>query len=190
MTPLCDRNTAAWRLFHLPYDTMVPQLSQYSVEYLRKNPIQSTGNRQVDRLRQNIMVPAKHTTAGLAMLYNEGHAFSLMHYQDCVQIYSDIQRHFMDWRDQVYQGAEPSWFPPIEELRMFEQIAIEVHDLAKKLEPKNVTTSAVFESIMAMNRRRNLVGTNKFIRERNTTNGQLNPYQSIVDAIEAYVVEG
>lgn len=186
---LCERYTAAWRLFHLQYDCMLPDSAGYSANYLRKNHVNVTGDRQVDSLRHGQLSRGKHTAAGLAMLMAEGHAVGLIHYKDCVQIFADIQRHLGDWNEQINFFAHPDNFPPIEDLRQFEDLAIEVYETAKKLEPKQEQRSQIFDSLMDMNRKRNLRGTNKWLQSRIETDGKLNPYVSLVDAIERYVVE-
>ncbi|MBW6072684.1 hypothetical protein KZ856_37545, partial [Pseudomonas aeruginosa] len=77
----------------------------------------------------------------------------------------------------------------IEDLRLFEALAIEVYELAKKLEPREDVRSQIFDSLVAMNRRRNLASTNKWLQARSEVEGKLKPYVSIVDQIERYIVE-
>ena len=186
---LCDRYTAAWRLFNLRYEVVSPDHAGYSTHYLRNNHINVTGDKQVDRARESQMSRGQQTAAGIAMLMNEGYSVGLVNYKDCVQIYADIQQHLGDWREQTLFHSHPDGFPPIEDLRAFEALAVEVYELAKKLEPREDVRSKIFDSLVEMNRRRNLTSTNKWLRERSETDGKLKPYVSIVDQIERYVVE-
>lgn len=190
MKPLCDRYTAAWRLFHLQFDCMAPEMSAYGPEYLRKNYMNVSGNRGVDKLRLNQMQRVRLTPAAMAMYMAEGQPVGLVYYHDCVQIYADVQKHISDWRDQCSGMTHASAFPAMEELRMFEALALEVHVLAKKLEPKEDLQSRVFDELISMSRRRNLTGTNKWLRQKAEREaGVLKPYVSVVDEIERYVVE-
>ena len=188
---LVDRNTAAWRLFHLKYPVLVPELSAYSPDYLRSNPLPSTGDRALDDMRESNMVATKHTAAGLAMLLSQGYPFGLLQIKDCVQIYSDIQNHLNDWNDQTLSYIHPNEFPPIDELRMLESLAIEVYVIAKKLEPNESVRSKIIDSLISMNRSRNLVSTNRWLRDRNRDQRtkEIKPYDSIVDKIERYIAE-
>ncbi|AEH03529.1 hypothetical protein AVT69_gp104 [Pseudomonas phage PhiPA3] len=186
---LCDRRTAAWRLFHLQFPAVAPYMAGFSAEYLRDNAINGTGDKYVDRDRQNELVRTSLTAAAMAMLMGQGYTIGLLNFQDCVQIYHDIQQHFADWRDQCVFGAHPSGFPPIEDLRLFEDLALEVHGLAKKLEPAGRNSSHVFDSLLMMARKRNLTATNRYFDGLQKNDGQLKPYVSIVDDIERYVVE-
>lgn len=187
---LVTRNTAAWRLWNLRYSVQVPQLALYSAEYIRKNGIGITGDKQTDRGRLNMLVSVNQTVAGLALIYNEGHPFSIPTHDDCVQIYSDIQEHLRTWRDCTYSGVHPDSFPPLDDFRLFESIAVEVYSTAQRLEPKKEEArSFIFERIMRLNRRRNLAATDTYMRKRvQDEAGELNPYVSLVDEIEAYIL--
>lgn len=189
MKPLIDRYTAAWRIFNLRYDVMIPELSGYSVEYLRNNYINVSGDKVTDNLRRNSMVRGKQTVAGLAMLMMDGYGFGIIKAEDCIQIYADIQGHLGDWLGQCRGAMDPRDFPPLDEFRALEAIAIEVYEISKKLEPKEDLRNKLYDSLIAMNRTRNLVGTNKWLRDRLVENGKVRPYTSIVDEIERYVVE-
>lgn len=184
------RNTAAWRIWNLRFHVRVPALSQYSNEYMRKNYINITGDRQLDKIRMNQMVDVHHTCAGLALIIAEGHTFAILDRWDCVQMYSDIQEHFRNWLDMTYSGQPPSAFPPIDDLRLLEVLALEMHTEAQRLSPKDrEIASRIFDGIERMNRRRNLMASDKAARERVSANGQLKPYNSIVDQIERYILE-
>lgn len=188
--PLVTSNTAAWRLWNLRYQVMVPQLAMYSAEYIRKNGIGVSGDKQTDRGRLNMLVAVNQTVAGLALIFNEGHPFSIPYHDDCVQIYADIQEHLRTWRDATYSGVHPDSFPPLDDLRLFEAIAVEVYATAQRLEPqKEEARSFIFERIMRLNQRRNLTAANAYLRKRSQDeDGQLTPYVSLVDQIEEYIL--
>ena len=187
---LIVRNTAAWRIWNLRFPMKVPMLAQYSNEYIRKNAVNISGDKKLDRMMVNQMVDVNQTCAGLALIISEGYSVSITNRWDCVQIYSDIQEHFRNWLDMTYSGYPPDAFPPIEDLRLLEALALEMHTEAQRLSPKDrEVASRIFDGIERMNRRRNLVAADKHARERSMAGGQLRPYNSIIDQIEKYILE-
>ena len=141
-------------------------------------------------MRLNQMVDVRHTCAGLAMVIDEGHPFQIIDRWHCVQMYSDIQEHLRNWLDLTYSGYPVTAFPPIDDLRLLERVALEMHSESQRLQPKDrEVASRIFDGIARMNRRRNLVATDKQERERVMANGQIKPYNSIVDQIERYILE-
>lgn len=189
MTALITRNTAAWRLFNLRYIVLLPVAAQYSKEYLANNTFESTGDVKLDRLRLDLFDQTRVTVAALAMFVSEGYDFDMLNYQDCVQIFYDIQTHLNDWLLQTRTYIRVEDIPPIEDFRAFESIAITIYAHALRLEPKATVASEIFNNLVSMNRSRNLTATNKWLNERNKTKGELNPYVSVVDQLERFVVE-
>lgn len=189
MTALITRNTAAWRLFNLRYIVLLPVAAQYSKEYLANNSFESTGDVKLDRLRLDLFDQTRVTVAALAMFVTEGYDFDMLNYQDCVQIFHDIQTHLNDWLLQTRTYIRVEDIPPIEDFRAFESIAITIYAHALRLEPKATVASEIFNNLVSMNRSRNLTATNKWLNERNKTKGELNPYISVVDQLERFVVE-
>lgn len=188
--PLIVRNTAAWRIWNLRFHVQLPMLAQYSTEYMRQNAINVSGDKKLDKLRMNQLVDVRQTCAGLAMILSEGYSISILNRWDCVQMYSDIQEHFRNWLDMTYGGYPPEAFPPIDDLRLLETLALEMHTEAQRLSPKDrEVASRIFEGIDRMNRRRNLAATDKQARERVMVGNQLKPYNSIIDQIERYILE-
>jgi hypothetical protein len=189
--PLVTRHTAAWRIWNLRYHVKVPTLSQYSADYIRKNGVPATGDKKVDRERMNQLVDVKQTLAGLAIILSEGHPFAIMNREDCVQMYSDIQEHFRNWLDLTYSGLPPGAFPPIEDLRLLEMVALEIYAEAMRIKPgDHVNPSGIFERIMHLNRRRNLAAAERYAAKRIAdAAGHLKPYTSMVDIIERYILE-
>jgi hypothetical protein len=186
---LITRNTAAWRIWNLRFHVQIPTLAQYSAEYLRKNYINISGDRSLDKLRMNQLVDVKQTCAGLAMIIAEGYSFSILNRWDCVQMYSDIQEHFRNWLDMTYGGYPPDAFPPISDMRLLETVALEMHSEAQRLAPADrEQASRIFEGINRMNRRRNLAASDKQARDRVMQGGQLKPYNSMIDQIEKYIL--
>lgn len=186
---LIERNTACWRLFNLPYVVLVPELSLYSSNYLKNNPMPITGDVEVDHLRINRMTQTRMTVAGIAMITLEGYDFGVLDYKDCVQMFADIQAHLNDWRDQTRMYMHPNDFPPIEELRAFETVALAAYKHAMRLNPATQETSKIFNALVNMNRTRNLRSTNKWLNQRVQADQEYKPYVSIVDDIEFYIAE-
>lgn len=186
---LIERNSPTWRLFNLLYEVFIPELALYSTEYLKNNHVNISGDKELDKLRMNQLTRTKITTAGLGMLVLEGYEFGMVEYKDCVQIFSDVQGHLNLWREQTKLYTHPEDFPPIEELRAFESIALSVYNHAMRISPETHETSTIFNALINMNRIRNLTGTNKWLSDRIKETVEFKPYVSIVDEIERYVVE-
>lgn len=189
---LCKRNTPAWRLFNLRFKCLATNLIEVTSEYLATGQVvmNVTGDPTVDRLSSGRMEIKNLTAAAIAMFMDEGHAIAITDMYDCVQIYNDIQDHLHDHLRASRQAFHKDDLPPIEELRMFEALALEVYRTAKLLEPKaSQVHGGIFDSFIEMSRRRNLVATNKFLKAQLENDGQLRPYVSIVDDIELNLAE-
>lgn len=189
---LCKRYTPAWRLFNLRFKCMATNLVEVTSEYLASGNVimNVTGDPMVDRLSSGRMEYKNLTAAAIAMFMDEGHAIGITDMYDCVQIYNDIQDHLHNHLQAASQALHKDELPPIEELRMFEALALEVYQTAKRLEPRAETLrGGIFDSFVQMSRRRNLIATNKFLKAQTEQDGQIRPYISIVDDIEVKIAE-
>lgn len=188
---LCKRYTPAWRLFNLRYKCMATSLIEVTTEYLQSGRavMNVTGDKVVDTLSVGRMEYKILTAAAIAMFMNEGHSIAITQLKDCVQMYADIQDHLHNHLEASKQAMHIDDLPPIEDLRAFEALALEVYRVAKRLEPRPEVKSSIFDSLVEMSRRRNLVATNKYLHDMNTTDNQLRPYVSIVDDIERNMAE-
>lgn len=184
-------NTAAWRLWNLRYDVMVPELALYSAEYLSKVGAPRSGNATLDRTRINPMDRTWMTAAGLAIIYAEGNAFSFCNPRESIQMYVDIQKHLQDWQDMTYAGIPPSSFPPISDLRILEAMAVEVHTVVMTIMPQADVRSALMDKLLRFGRARNAGATRRWEQSRvNDANGNIKGYDSKVDRIEQYMFSG
>lgn len=182
--------TAAWRLWNIPYAINVPRRALYSDEYVKQVGYNVTGDREVDRdyLRQMTLI--KQTVAGMCLFLDSGHAFGLVDYKDCNKIYEDIQEHLNDWRVAAMQGILPAAFPPMEELRIMEELAMELYQTAMAMTPKADQGGFIFDQLRGIARRRNKKVYDDYERKRLTDEfNNIRPYQSIVDEIERYCLE-
>lgn len=189
---LCKRYTPAWRLFNLRFKCMATSLIEFTSDYLATGNVimNITGNTTVDKLSPGRMEIKNLTAAAIAMFMDEGHSIGITDMYDCIQIYNDIQDHLHNHLQASRQAFHIDELPPIEELRMFEALALEVYQTAKRLEPKAETLSGgIFDSFVQMSRRRNLIATNKFLKSQTEHDGQIKPYISIVDEIERNLAE-
>lgn len=188
---MCKRYTPAWRLFNLRYKCMASCLTEVTTEYLAsgKAIMNVTGNKQVDTLAMGRMEYKNFTAAALAMLMSDGHSFAITNLNDCIQMYADIQDHLNDMLQAAKQAFHLSDLPPVEDLRAFESLALEVYRVAKRLEPRAEVRSSIFDSFVEMSRRRNLMATNKYVTSLDARENELRPYVSIVDDIERYMAE-
>lgn len=188
---LCTRYTPAWRLFNLRYKCMATNLVEVSTDYLTsgKAIMNVTGNKTVDNLATGRMEYKNFTAAAIAMLLGDGHAVAITQLNDCIQIYADIQDHLHNMLIAAKQALHLNDVPPIEDLRAFEALALEVYRVAKRLEPRPEVKSSIFDALVDMSRRRNLVSTNKFLTGLTEKDNELRPYVSIVDDIERHIAE-
>lgn len=189
---LCKRYTPAWRLFNLRYKCLATNLTEVTSEYLATGNVimNVTGDKTVDSLSTGRMEIKIFTAAAIAMLMDEGHAIAITDMYDCVQIYNDIQDHLYDHLENAKRVFHVDDIPPIEELRQFEALALEVYQTAKRLEPRAAQVhGGVFDSFIEMSRRRNLIATNRFLKTHTEQDGKIKPYVSIVDSIEQQMAD-
>lgn len=185
------KHTAAWRLFHIKYAVRVPQIFMYGKPYLEKHGYHISGDVGLDHERLMETTTMRQTVAGLAVLLDDGAPIDIVDMKDSVAIYDDIQQHLRDWEIQVRGAMHPDEVPPIEDFRALEAIAITLHDYAKHYEPNEITGNALRDRLIAMNRRRNPVRTDRYLRQKITNEqGHLKPYTSIVDRIEQALYGG
>lgn len=188
---LCKRYTPAWRLFNLRYKCMASNLVEVTTDYLStgKAVMNVTGDKAVDTLSHGRMEYKNFTAAAIAMNMADGNAIAITNLHDCVQMYTDVQDHLHDMLEASKQALHLDDLPPIEDLRAFESLALEVYRVAKRLEPRPEIKSSIFDSLVEMSRRRNLLATNKYLTGLTETDNQLRPYISIVDDIERHMAE-
>lgn len=190
---LCKRYTPAWRLFNLQFKCLASSMLEYSTEYLTSGNavINVTGDKHVDSMAAGRMEIRRLTAAAIAMYMNDGNSIGITDMYDCVQIYNDVQDHLHDHLMASKQAMHREDVAEIEELRQFEALALEVYQTAKRLEPrtKNAQGGGIFDGFIEMSRRRNLIATNRFLKEQTQANGELKPYLSIVDEIERNMAE-
>lgn len=188
---LCKRYTPAWRLFNLRYKCAASNLVEVTTEYLASGRavMNVTGDKLVDTLAAGRMEYRNMTAAAIAMFIAEGHPIAITQLKDCVQMYADIQDHLHDHLMAAKAAMHIDDLPPIEDLRAFEALALEVYRTAKKLEPRPEIKSSIFDNLVEMSRRRNLLATNRSLKAMDETDGVIKPYISIVDDIERHLAE-
>lgn len=189
-----DRKTAAYRLFHWKYQVRIPRSLMESSEYIAAVGYHVTGDAMVDAMQTTSVLTMNQTAAGLAILHSQGAPiddFTFLTPNDAALVYTDIQEHLQDWKHVTYQGVHPDACPPIEDFRMFEDVAMALYRTAKFYEPDEASGNELRDRIMMLNRSRNRVGTERYLRERLAgEGGMLKPYVSLVDAIETQLLEG
>lgn len=189
-----DRKTAAYRLFHWKYQVRIPRSLMESSEYTAAVGYHVTGDAMVDAMQSTSVLTMNQTAAGLAILHAQGAPiddFTFLTPNDAALVYTDIQEHLQDWKQVTYQGVHPDACPPLEDFRQFEAVAMALYRTAKFYEPDEASGNELRDRIMMLNRSRNRVGTERYLRERLAgEGGMLKPYVSLVDAIETQLLEG
>jgi hypothetical protein len=188
------KHSAAYRLFNFRYPIYLPQMFMYGAEYLRKNGYAITGDARLDQERLTQISLINQTPAGMAILAGDGAYIgsdSFRTPEDVVPVYENIQEHLKDWERVIRFGAHVDDIPPLDDFRGFESIAISLYESAKFYEPEERTHDPLRDKLMEMNRRRSPVPTRNFLKDRlKDKDGNMKPYESIVDRIERMVLGG
>jgi len=186
-----DKRTAAWRLFHLRYQVRIPEILMYGPNYLKKIGYNLTGDKRVDAGVSSRMTTQNQTAAGIALLHAQGAPLDFVNRTDIAKVYNDIQEHLNDWYKVAYQGIHPDLTPPLEDFRMFEAVAMELYRAAKITQPVEPDIDTIKDRIMQLTRSRNPVFASMQARKKHMDGeGNLKPYESIVDKIEELILEG
>ncbi len=186
-------HTPAWRLFHRKIPIYIPHIFLINRDIENDQGVPLSGDSIVDQHRINEVIMTHMTIAGIAMHIGSGYKFThkcLIRRSDKYTIYEDIQDHFYTWLSQVNCHGTKSLFPPITDLRLLEQIAIELHPYAMKINPVRKSMAEVTNKLLEFNLRRNRAGTLlKAKIDSMDDKGVVKPYESIVDRIEEYLFE-
>lgn len=125
-----EHHSAAFKLFHYNYQCRVSQIHMYGLEYLREAPMPTTGRADTDRVLAQQFIHVQLTVDAMAELHHDGASIFLVDPKDAVKIYRDIRRHLQDWLGDV-ESSMHRRTPPIEDLRMFDQLAAAIYPFAR-----------------------------------------------------------
>lgn len=119
--------SAAYRLFHFTYPALVPEYYFHSDWDMSIKGYGITGVGMVDegalfRKRESNVFPSF-----LAMVVGNGGNIDLLDIQDVIMIYDDIVEHLSDWNRYVDYRLGAVSNCPIDELKWFEQLAMDLH---------------------------------------------------------------
>lgn len=119
--------SAAYRLFHFTYPALVPEYYFHSDWDMTTKGYGVTGVSMVDdgalfRKRESNVYPSF-----LAMVVGNGGNIDLLDIEDVILIYDDIVEHLSDWNQYVDYRLGDAPNCPIEELKWFEQLAMDFH---------------------------------------------------------------
>lgn len=129
--PPPEKHSAAFKIFNYRFICQLAQMHLYTMEYLQQNGYATTGNPVEDRELAKSKVHAQLTIAAMAVYHNQGVSFHLVNPSDAAKIYRILLRHLQDWNSTVNQQFNMVK-PPIEDLRMFEDLASTIHPYAAK----------------------------------------------------------
>lgn len=187
------KHTAAWRLFHYSYPVWYPQIFKYDKSYIEKRGYQVSGDPALDQER--LLEPGlfNQTPAGMAMLMEDGCPIvseSFMNYMDIPYIYKDIQEHLHDWERRINAGIHINEIPDLYDFRMFEALAIELHNYASVLSPEQSTGISLVDRLNRLNQSRASVHRGVTRNRAIDEYGNVQPYVSIADRIEKSAIGG
>lgn len=148
-----ETHTAAFKIFHYYYKCYVPQHALYNKDYLTTFGIPTTGNREIDRQLATATTLAQYTIAEMAELLGRGINITLEEPVKSVEIYLTLREHLKDW-ERTVQTAFGDSDPPMDDLRLLDNLAGEVYKIARGYLQNGKSDSRLLGGIAALESRR------------------------------------
>lgn len=138
-----SKHTAAYKIFHYPWQAAVPMMFVYSDDYIRTSGT-VVSDAQYDARLPHQMVEGRYTIADLAKLLDEGATIRLTNPEDAKTIYDIISQHLEDWsRKLATESAFELKSAPTEELLLVSQLADHLVGFAKRYFRHNAPTNSL-----------------------------------------------
>ena len=148
-------HSAAYKLFHYPFECTIPTFYLYSQEYVSKFGIASSGNAQVDEQQARTPQRCRLTVAAMASYFDEGAPIGLIDARDSVRIYQYIRQHLLDWQSAMLVDFNRR-DTPVEELRVLENFGAEIYKVARHFLTEAPEDSGLFQKLSGLSRRRGI----------------------------------
>lgn len=117
-------------LWELHYEVQIPQMANYSDDYLRMYGMPTSGNPQIDAEMAQQWIHTWKTPAEMIEFHRKGVPVRIVHHKDTEAIYHHIQNHLQAWRNQVSKGLH-SGLAPQKDLVDMDRFAEEIFGHAR-----------------------------------------------------------
>lgn len=118
----------------------MPQHHLYDEQWLKQVGVPTSGDRNIDRELANSEILCQLTIAEMAEKFANGATLTLEDPKKSVEIYETINEHIGDWR-QISSNPLGMEEIPVEDLRMLEELAIEIYKIARGYRVKQLEDS-------------------------------------------------
>jgi hypothetical protein len=136
-----EKQTAAYRLFHIYRRVMVPQVFTMNQNTLQEVGMPTSGNEKVDRYLRTEWVTVKMTPVEMTTYLQRGASILFENDADATQVYLDLVEHLRDWLQAFYDNPNLRK-APIRDLQLFDDLAREVFKYANHRLMKNEEDTA------------------------------------------------
>jgi len=135
-----EQHTPAFKLFHYEFNYQIPAMHFYTEQQQENFGVFSSGDREVDRMQAAAPVMTRSNIMEMARRYAQDIQIELCNPEDSVRIYEIIKAHLLDW----YKAARTEHNlgdVPTEDLRMLDDFAVSLFQLARRYQPQIVEQS-------------------------------------------------
>lgn len=147
MTTGSGKHTAAYKIFHYPFQIKIPQVYLSSIAEKESLPQWTTGNREEDRIAAQQMVTVVMTIDKMIDFFNRKIRIEFNSMADIERIYETILEHIQDYRN--YVGTS-TWLPdqvPFDDLRVMNDFAEKIYYKVRGSIARKVSTSAALTAL-------------------------------------------
>lgn len=127
-------------IFDILYKCRIPVVATKSIEQIRQFGTYSTGDKNLDKAQSREMTTTYLSIANMAEYHSQGAQVALTNQDDVKQIYEDVTRHIMAWRETLDSGINIG-MAPVEDLIALDQFASAIYEHAKFNFDKNIIDS-------------------------------------------------
>lgn len=150
---MSSETSAAYQIFHRYFKCWMPQHHLYDRQFMETFGIPTSSDRDVDRELANSDTLCQLTVAEMAQHLNNGANLTLEDPKDSVVIYKLIQEHMRDWQA-IVSDTFNTTEPPIDDLKMLDELAAEVFKIAHHYIEKDDGGSRLFNKLSSMESKR------------------------------------
>lgn len=181
--------TPCWLIFHAGWDVSMRRMHLLTDTDIRTFGV-AVSKDQGRESYMNEMAEVRLTLAELAVKYNEGVSFSVRNPPDSVEMYKTLLAHLENARN-AYADPLRNRKPPREELKLFDNLANALYDIAGMYENKGVLSGGLMAYLNNVNKTR--MGTARLFDEnaknKNTTTSELK-YTSPLQSLTSRTIKG
>lgn len=117
-------------IFDILYKCRIPVVATKSLEEIKLFGMYSTGDKNMDKAQSREMTTTYLSIASMADYYSQGAQVAIVDHSEVKQIYEDVTRHIMAWREVLDSGINIG-LAPVDDLIALDQFAAAVYEHAK-----------------------------------------------------------